>query len=62
MVKHNQTTCWKQICLTVFQNFVGLMLKGLKSKRRSKYSILVNQFISINVSKTLLGMHKLNFH
>ena len=32
MVKHTQTICWQKLtnCLSVFDDFVGLALKGLK--------------------------------
>ena len=32
MVKHTQTICWQQTtnCLSVFDRFVGLALKGLR--------------------------------
>ena len=43
MVEQTQTICWQQptICLSMFNHFVGLALKGLRG---------VGQNISLNVS------------
>ena len=38
MVKHSQTICWQQTtnCLSVFDDFVGLVLKSLRLRNEIK--------------------------
>ena len=60
MVKHTQTICWQKPtnCLSVFDHFVGLMLKGLKDSYLEKKilyriedNLVVAHLLSIKESK-----------
>ena len=56
MIKHTQIICWQQLtnCLSVFDHFVGLALKGLRGvwlKTAAKSSLffknILGQFINV---------------
>ena len=63
MVKHTQTICWLLLtnCLSVFDDFVGLALKGLMKMEFTIFFISLQTHIGLLIILSEMKFHKFNY-